>query len=193
MKNIIKIAAILVAPMLLQGHAQFDPTLHPEVRRDSPGIKPANLSQDPCGTTDADKPTDNDADRLALVAGATYTFNFNETINHNAKYLIAFSVDDKDVFNEELMNLDEFFNDDLLPEDIAAQQDRVAVADNNSYTFDVTVPDITCERCAVQLIQKMYNSPNVSATKYVNCIDVKITGGKAFEAPPAPENVSASF
>ena len=190
LNSTIILSSMLTASVVF-GHAQFDPTVH-QVRRDEDGIKPANVNQDPCGNLAQDEPTNDPALRTQLTAGQVYPVQFLETINHNSKYRVGFSVDDKDIFDHSLMDLNEFYNDQLDPMDIleADRQDVVTVNGTPSvFNENITVPNITCERCSLQLIQKMYNGGAVSATQYVNCIDVSITGGPALAVPAAPAGV----
>ena len=167
MKRQILLLSILLTP-LAQGHAILSSDQF-ILRSQNDGIKEAGA---PCG---GPAPAA-DAPRTTLQAGQTLEVIWFETIDHPSKYRLAFSPDETDEFDDRiLMDLDTF-NDDLIrPEDLANKQDvdgAVARQDPRVYQFTITVPEEPCERCSIQLIQRMFdrNPP----TNYYSCADVKI-------------------
>ncbi len=143
----------------------------------------------PCGKT---APGAN-APRTEFKAGQRFEIIWFETIDHPSKYHIAFSADETDNFSLILMDLDDFDNDEIRPEDLPQKQDvdgRVPNRINNprAYTYTITVPNIPCERCSLQLIQRMYdrNPP----TNYFSCADIKIVPEGGLPPAAEPDNPS---
>jgi MYXO-CTERM domain-containing protein len=127
----------------------------------------------PCGVA-------NDArgsEVTVLASGQTITLSWHETVDHPGHYRIMF---DDDGFDD--------FPDPASGTDFCEPgRDRGCLADNiadasggaGTYTQDVTLPDIECENCTIQLIQVMTDrSP---ASMYYRCADVALraSGGTA--------------
>ena len=194
------LASSLVFSLFTQqafGHAILDKTL--KLRSTSDGIKGA---QGPCGA-----PATNDPNmRNVYEVGQEVEIKYYETIDHDSKYRIGFSKDDTDVFDTVLMDTNLFDNDAITPAMIEAggvvdpvsgqpvvRQDITgAVADrvNNprEYVFKVKMPDTPCDRCSIQLIQKMFF--NGGTSNYFSCMDVRLVpvgqaGNPATPADPA--------
>lgn len=175
-------AGALFVSTYASGHARFAKTDFADatrrgtvyVRVDNDGIKTGA-----CGGT----PTANQALRTVLTPGQTLEVVFWETIDHTSKYRIGFSADETDNFSVALMDRDQFANDMVHPLDIPTRQDVAGavanrVTDPRAYKFTITVPNTPCEKCSLQLIQKMYPAANgggpYATTSYFSCADIRI-------------------
>ncbi len=123
--------------------------------------RPGDLKTAPCGgkaRTNTPK---------VLKKGDTVTLKFRETIGHPGHFIISFSP-----------AADEDFDKNILLDNIVR---GVGVVDdkNNIYSREITLPDVECTDCALQLIQVMTdrNPP----TNYYSCADIQLT---ATGAPP---------
>ena len=137
------------------------------------------IKDGPCGILDSAR-----SDNVNYFRpGETITITFDEYIGHPGHYRIAF---DDDGFDFEdpicLENCDDgrsgtpvFAEDhtgmvlvDLIP-------DRPGT---ETYTIDVTLPDIECDNCTLQVIQVMYDKFPYTIggnDNYYNCIDLVLT------------------
>jgi len=80
-----------------------------------------------------------------------------QAINHPGKYLFALSTGN-DVNFQLLNELVDTQNDAVLP---------------HTYSTKITMPNINCDTCTLQLVQVMEENPNVP-TYYYSCADIKI-------------------
>ena len=186
---------ILSASLLLA--TPFDGFSHTKIspenlilRNMGDGIKDPN---GPCGGA----PPSADGERTELTAGSDYEITWFETIDHPSKYRLAFSKDETDTFDVILMDLDDFNDDSKDPKDLAEgeKQDIDGPVDRNDprrYTYTIKVPETLCDRCSIQLIQRMFDRD--PPTNYYSCADVKIVpeGGSSGNpgtnpSPNAPE------
>jgi len=149
-------------------HARFKvgSTLTPP-RNDSTGLKTP-----PCGGVA----------RTATVRtfkpGETITIEFEETINHLGFFQVFFMT----------------ANDSTTgtPQPLVVVQDNqnnpVANGVNHQFTAQVTLPNITCETCTLQLVQVMQDQgPNGPSTNYYSCSDIRLSNNPAPPpSPPAP-------
>ena len=151
------------------------------------GIKDPN---GPCGGT----APSSEGPRTALKAGEDYEITWFETIDHPSKYRLAFSKDETDTFDTILMDLDDFNDDSKDPKDLAAgeKQDIDGAVDRNNprrYTYTIKVPENLCDRCSIQLIQRMFDRD--PPTNYYSCADIKVVpAGSSTDEPevnPSPD------
>lgn len=92
--------------------------------------------------------------------GQTITVEWEETINHPGFFRIAFSpANDTD------------FDSYVLADKIADTQNDTNVP--HFYQQDITLPDLACTDCTLQLIQYMTEDPAVP-TLYYSCADIAI-------------------
>lgn len=179
------ISGLFCAESIL-GHARFTPGYPLKLRNPSDGLKdPAN----PCGAA----PTTNAKERTVFKAGQQVEIVFEETIDHPAKYKIAFSLDETDNFNVTLMDLDSFDDDNRRPEMIPQKQDkdgRVSDRQKNPriYRYTITIPETPCETCSLMLLQRMFD--RTPPNNYFSCADIRIVPADSTDVPPEkPENV----
>lgn len=135
-------------------------------------IKPRSERDDnkigPCGAARTDNP-------VVLQSGATIEVQFESTIYHQGHFRIAFSEAD-----------DQGFDDQVLADEIPDYP-------NQRYrSHIITLPDIECSACTLQLIQTMpdRNPPS----DYFSCADIQLTatGSPPGDASAAPDPVSGA-
>ncbi|MEY4514434.1 MAG: hypothetical protein RLZZ450_6556 [Pseudomonadota bacterium] len=137
--------------------------------------------QGPCGVAQrGTKPTE-------FRPGETITVSLNETVDHLSHYRIAFNPDG-DAFEDPTSKDDKtgahpFVLLDNITDESAAKQ-----------SVRVTLPNVTCERCTLQLIQVMYDkggngfggNDGVAPDNddlYYACADIVLKGEPATGAP----------
>lgn len=144
----------LVSSQAAYAHARWSLTGLVKPRTTSTGLKePA-----PCGgvnrTTTA----------LVLQSGSTIDVQFEETINHPGYFRIAFSP-----------NADTGFDQNILVANIPE------VPSTRFYTQTITLPDIECSDCTLQLIQVM--TDRTPPTNYYSCADIHLTTSGTLPPP----------
>lgn len=135
---------------------------HAHIAMTSPTPRTAEQKEGPCGLAGGSR-----GETVAVFEpGETIVVRWTETVNHTSHYRIAFDSDG---------------DDDLVPpadrDDLynspAVLVDGIADAVGGSYEQEVTLPDVECERCTLQLIQMMYGSGN-----YFQCADIALRRGE---------------
>ena len=93
-----------------------------------------------------------------------------EYIDHSGRFRVAFDPDGADMTD---------FNSHVLL-DVPDDNTKKGAANNAPYTFDVTLPDMTCENCTLQVIQDMNGNtttpvadPSKDST-YYTCADIRL-------------------
>jgi hypothetical protein len=120
---------------------------------------------------------------MTLAPGSTIDVDWDETIDHDGHYRISFDADGHD-FSNPATGLEVF--PETLENEVV---DRVVDGDlgpgNDGYTFRVTLPNITCDNCTLQLIQVMKAAPPYAASDlYFQCADLVLAGAPAVDAGP---------
>lgn len=114
--------------------------------------------------------------------GETITVEWDEFIHHPSYYRIAFDVDGDDDFTirDDMDSIDPNTDDPELLEPIgdvvlAYVEDEPGAA---TYSVEVTLPNVTCETCTLQVIQFMYDkvNNNVDDEYYFQCADLALRG-----------------
>jgi uncharacterized protein (TIGR03382 family) len=157
---------VIAAPAVADAHIQLTSPL------------PRTLQQKagPCG----DATTPRSQNPTVLEPGATITVTWNETINHPGHFRISFDADGQDF----TVPLD--FDDTTQSENVLV--DLIADANGGSYTQEITLPNVECESCTLQLIQMMTDKAPYGDGNdiYFQCADVALrTGGGP--APVGPD------
>jgi MYXO-CTERM domain-containing protein len=143
---------------------------HAHIELKSP--KPRTLDQKtgPCGASGSVR----GANVTTYRPGETITVEWDETVDHPGHYRIAFDDNGNDSFQIPRRP------DDSFPQTLADQ-----IADRSGsghYTQQITLPNISCTNCTLQLIQVMTTAVPYDSF-YFQCADLVLDG----EAPgPGP-------
>ena len=118
--------------------------------------------------------------------GATITVEWDETIEHPGHFRIAFDEDGVDSLIDPA-DYDDFDNSPAVIDD--AIPDRDVDADGDSrYSLQITLPDVECDNCTLQLIQVMSDKPPWGPEGgndiYYQCADLVLSSDAPAE--PAP-------
>lgn len=119
----------------------------------------------PCGQA----PDTGRANETILSAGSTITLRWTSTIAHPGHYRISFDEDGQD-FSVPL-STDDFYSDpNVVADDIPSLGDA-------NRTFSITLPDIECDNCTIQLLQVLadhapYTTDEATDDLHWQCADV---------------------
>lgn len=171
---------------LLVTFVALSPALaHAHLGLDSPPSRygPDTLQVGPCGVSDGE--------RSELVTyyepGATIEVRWEEYIDHPGHYRISFDDDGDDDFIDPAAMMELYSNETVLLDGI---EDKGA--DERDYVATVTLPDVTCDKCTLQVIQVMYDKPPYTTPGndiYYQCADLVLREGGA---PPDTGNGCAA-
>jgi MYXO-CTERM domain-containing protein len=157
-------ASILVFASL----AVFAGEVRAHINLISPMPRTTMLKQGPCGAGPADPrgPT-----VATFEPGETITVTWNEYVNHPGHFRISFDADGQDIFVDP-----KDFND--VSGGPGVLLDGIADADGGDYSQDVTLPDIECDSCVLQIIQVMTDKPPYGDGNdiYYQCADIALVG-----------------
>lgn len=134
---------------------------------------PDTLKTGPCGVADGDR-TNN---VTYFEPGETIEVRWNEYVDHPGHYRIAFDADGDDDFVDPATVDELYSNEAVLLDDIEDKS-----AGERSYSETVTLPDITCDNCTLQVIQVMYDKPPYTTPGndiYYQCADLVLKVGGA--------------
>lgn len=164
-------------------HIQLrDPPARYEVTNFDNGIKSC-----PCGLGSSNRTCNlavdsSDPDRSTRVsrfeAGSTITLVFDEFVDHAGRFRVAFDPDGADMAD---------FNANVL-EDIPDP----AGTGGQTWEIEVTLPNMTCENCTLQLVQAMevdVNTPIADPapiSSYYSCVDLQLVAPGTLGTPQAP-------
>lgn len=128
-----------------------------------------DIKEPPCGLAENEP----GAVRYELEPGATLVLEWEETIDHPGHYRIAFDPDGDAGF------VDPQGFDDLYTNDLVLYDGIEDHAGREGYAFEVTLPDVSCETCTLQLIQVMTDKPpwGDGDDLYYNCVDLRLVEG----------------
>jgi hypothetical protein len=104
--------------------------------------------------------------------GETITIEYDEYVPHPGHFRVSFDVDGEDDFVEPAGYDDLYTNEAVLLDGIAAHGQA---GSGGSRSVDITLPNVECDNCTLQLAQIMTDKPPyVPATNdlYYNCLDV---------------------
>jgi hypothetical protein len=165
-------AASVLAPLLVAGtayaHLELDsPT--PHFVFDNNGIE-----QTPCGSG-----TVSTAVNPPLVGGATLTVKWHETINHDGHYRIGLSANQSDFTVPTSLTIPT-----ALPSWDLVDGIPDTSKGNGTFSKDITIPNISCPHCVLQVVQIASLSSDGSNTggyytNYYECADLVITASGA--------------
>ncbi len=132
-----------------------------------PPARTTSQKQGPCGLTGLAR-----GPAMTLAPGATITVTWDETINHPGHYRISFDADGDDDFVVPA-TAEELYSDDSVLED------GIADANGGSYSQVITLPDIECSTCTLQVIQLMTDKAPYGDGNdlYYQCADLVLAAG----------------
>ena len=153
------VIALTLAGSVTFAHARL---VFPSPRNNNAGIKTG-----PCGGLA------HSTDPTIVQAGQNVTVSWEETVNHPGKFLFALSMaNDADFQSNPLGTMIDTQNDGQTP---------------HSYTMTLTMPNVVCDSCTIQMIQSMEENPN-APSYYYSCADVKIVASNAVPIDPGGAN-----
>lgn len=152
--------AVLLAGPLASAHIDLNV---PPARHDDPL---EDQKDGPCGVAGSPR----SGNPTVLQPGDTVTVQWDETIDHDSHYRLAFLADGEE------FPLPVAFDDFCDPAvDDWCVADELADVVDGSYEFDWVVPDTPCDNCTLQLIQVMYDGDGLQESDfYYDCADVVI-------------------
>lgn len=157
----------LVAAALLAHTA----VAHAHIAMTSPRPRSAGQKTGPCG----DAGSMRGQNITTYRPGETITLEWDETVGHPGHYRIAFDDDGNDVFTNPRQP------DDNFPSTLV---DQIVDRDGTShYTQQVTLPNMTCTNCTLQLMQVMTTSVPYNSF-YYQCADIVLAAES--DADPEP-------
>ncbi|WP_455200630.1 SCE4755 family polysaccharide monooxygenase-like protein, partial [Kaarinaea lacus] len=154
---VLMLIAILYTEMA-SAHARFVVDSATPPRSDNAGIKTG-----PCGGYPPSQ------DPVVFTPGQQITVEWEETINHPGYYRIAFSPAGDQGYDENVLYQ---VDDDQDGSDVP-----------HFYSATITLPDIECEDCSLQLIQ--YMTERDPPSLYYSCADIRLV---ADGPPPDVQN-----
>lgn len=134
----------------------------------SPKPRYADLKEGPCGRGSSDVRTTN---VTTFAAGETITVTWKETIGHPGHYRISFDTDGTTAFIDPKSFTDVGGGPSVLVDNIG---DKTGT---QTYSLEVTLPDIACDKCTLQIIQVMTDKPPYGDGNdlYYQCADLVLT------------------
>jgi hypothetical protein len=155
---------ILVALILLSSWASAHSRLKEsdviKIRSTNPGVKTG-----PCGGFARA------ATPAVLIPGQTITVNWEETIYHPGRFEFYFSSAGDQNFTL-LKTVENNQNNGNVP---------------HQFTTTLTIPNVTCQNCTIQMIQVMLENP-ANPTYYYSCADSQVKSA-TIPATPTPTPV----
>jgi len=163
-------AALAACVMLFAARAHAH--IHLETPTSRPNMEAFQKDDPPCGgLTRSNSPT-------IAVRGTTLSMEWNETIDHPGWYRISWST----TGDEGLLN-------GVVADEADIPDDQI----NGTFTYDLALPDITCDTCVVQLVQVMTDPAKLpdpttpsGFQEYHACADIRLVNpGEQVDDPPA--------
>jgi hypothetical protein len=137
---------------------------------------PDVLKTGPCGVSAGER-----SDNVTYFEpGQTIEVRWDEYIDHPGHYRIAFDAHGDDDFVDPATMMELYSNDAVLLDGIADQGPT-----EREYAATVTLPDVTCDDCTLQVIQVMYDKPPYTTPGndiYYQCADLVLREGGAQDA-----------
>ena len=132
---------------------------------------PDTLKTAPCGVSGGQR-----TDIVSYYEpGATIEVRWEEYVDHPGHYRIAFDPDGDDDFVDPVTMMELYSNDAVLLDGIE-DGDR----SQRDYSVTVTLPDIECDNCTLQVTQVMYDKPPYEVGDddiYYQCADLVLQVG----------------
>jgi hypothetical protein len=167
------LAFLASSTLAVSAHAHIRLT-YPEPRYPAPDQEMGQQQKDgPCGVAGDSRVEE----RVTVFEpGETITVTFDETINHPGFFRISFDNDGQDAFQFPTSR-DDVMENPVLP----VLVDDITDKGGGMYSQEVTLPNIECENCTLQLIQVMKagDGPFVEGDMYYQCADIALRSAGA--------------
>ena len=140
-----------------------------------PTQRTTSQKQGPCGVTNGLR-----GDVVTTLApGSTITVTWDETVNHPGHFRISFDVDGDDDFVNPASYTDLYTNESVMVDDI------IDTPGGGISGYTITLPDIECDNCTLQMVQVMTDKPPYGDGNdlYYQCADLVLQSG----AQPPPD------
>lgn len=153
------------------------------------------LKDGPCGRADSAR-TDNVS---TFAPGETIVLRWNEYVDHPGHFRVALDADGDDAFVDPpcIAHCDTksdpeppVFGPVTTAPDMIVLAEVVADTDGGETTLTITLPDLTCERCTLQVIQVMYDKRPITVggnDVYYQCADLVLRASVSPEPGAEPE------
>ena len=132
------------------------------------------LKDGPCGQTGSTR-TQN---VTTFSPGETITVSWDEYVDHPGHFRIAFDADGDDDFVDPATMMEFDSNSSVL-------MDNIADTTGGTSSVQVTLPNVECDNCTLQVIQVMYDKPPYTTPGndiYYQCADLVLTRGAVPDA-----------
>ncbi len=131
------------------------------------------LKVGPCGMPGGER----SSNVLEVESGATIAVSWNEYVDHPGHFRIAFDADGDDDFADPLCLSGCFGREPEIEtySDESVLLDGIPDTAGGTSRVQVTLPNIECERCTLQVIQVMYDKPPYVTPGndiYYQCVDL---------------------
>jgi hypothetical protein len=148
-------------------------------------IKAGDNKSCPCGSGSSNRrcsvpsefsDPDRSTDRITTFApGDTITVRFDEYVGHAGRFRVAFDPDGADLGD---------FNETVLLDEVDPAGRAGNMGSGSMWEFEVTLPNMTCDNCTLQLVQVMDGITDEqvgdrvnSASTYFQCADIRLVDG----------------
>jgi uncharacterized protein (TIGR03382 family) len=148
------------------------------IKLDSPPPRTDELKVGPCGAAGSTRGTT----ISTFLPGQTITVEWDETVDHPGHYRISFDASGTDAFPDPVQP------DDNFPTTLV---DQIADKNGGHYTQDVTLPNMECDNCTLQLVQVMTVSVPYNSF-YFQCADLVLSADAPPPPPPSPPSGGCS-
>lgn len=175
------LTTLLALAANVHAHVSLDTPMSRYYQTSARQADQAKQKSAPCGSS-GDSRTTNTSLITRFQPGETIVVSWRETVQHPGHFRIAFDEDGQDFsLPGEAPAADVV----ILADDIADKSGSNGV----SYSQEVTLPNVECDRCTLQLIQVMTTAepPYRASDLYFNCADLVLAaaGGASSTNPPA--------
>lgn len=139
------------------------------IELEEPAARYEDQKSGPCGAI-SDARTD---DVTIFEPGQTITVSWRETIDHPSHYRISFDPDGQDDFADP-PEMQAYYSNDMV------LLDEIPDDPSGRFSVQVTLPDVECDSCTLQLIQVMYDKPPYTVPGndiYYQCADLVLQRG----------------
>lgn len=161
----------------------------------SPAPRTTSQKAGPCGAAGSVR----GSNITTLAPGATITVTWKETVDHPGHFRISFDGDGQDFIPPPDNSLTSTIGTnagagvEVLVDPIMDVQGNNP-AGGRTYTQEITLPNMECDNCTLQVIQLMTDKPpydaNTNANSndiYYQCVDLKLTAGAPDPDPTDPD------